>query len=141
MQISRDFTIAVHTLLCIGYFSTDNKVTSDFISKSVGVNPVIIRNMMLMLKKAGLIEVKQGAGGATLAKTPKQITLLDIYKATGCNEKPVFNFHENPNKKCPVGKNIHTVLDSRLDEIQELIEKKLKTTTIAELLAGLPAKK
>ncbi|MCI1208464.1 MAG: Rrf2 family transcriptional regulator [Treponema sp.] len=34
MQISRKFTTAVHTLLCISSFSTTRKVTSDFIAAS-----------------------------------------------------------------------------------------------------------
>jgi DNA-binding IscR family transcriptional regulator len=89
MQVSRDFTIAVHTLLCISYFSRENKVTSDFIASSVGVNPVIIRNLLIKLKNAGLIEVKAGTGGATLAKEAKKITFLDIYHAAGCDEKPM----------------------------------------------------
>lgn len=133
MQVSRDFTIAVHTLLCIAYFSKDNKVTSDFIASSVGVNPVIIRNLLIKLKNAGLIEVKAGTGGATLAKDMKKITLLDIYNAAGCDEKPVFNFHEHPNPKCPVGGHIHNVLDNRLDDVQNAMNAKLKTMTLADV--------
>ena len=133
MQVSRDFTIAIHTLLCMSYFSKDNKVTSDFIAASVGVNPVIIRNMLIKLKNAGLIEVKAGTGGATLAKEAKKITFLDIYDAVGCDEKPIFNFHEHPNPKCPVGGHIHDVLDSRLDTLQTAMNAKMKSMTLADV--------
>ena len=133
MQVSRDFTIAVHMLLCISYFSRENKVTSDFIASSVGVNPVIIRNLLIKLKNAGLIEVKAGTGGATLAKEAKKITFLDIYHAAGCDEKPVFNFHEHPNPKCPVGGHIHDVLDSRLETLQAAMNAKMKSMTLADV--------
>lgn len=124
-------------LLCISYFSKDNKVTSDFIASSVGVNPVIVRNMLIKLKAAGLIDVKAGTGGATLAVDSKKITFLDIYNASGCDEKPIFNFHEHPNQKCPVGSRIHKVLDGRLDELQESLNKKMKTMTLADVEGDL----
>jgi len=140
MQISRDFTIAVHTLLCIEYFSGKYKVTSDFIASSVGVNPVIIRRMLLKLKECGMIEVKQGTGGAHLVKTPKDISFYDIYCAAGCDQKPIFNFHENPNPKCPVGKNIHTVLDSRLCGLQKSLEDTMKTMNLGEVIECLDSR-
>ena len=63
------------------------------------------------------------------------ITLLDIYHAVECIEKgELFHFHENPNPLCPVGKNIHSVLDSRLQKIQEAMELELKSVTVQDLL-------
>ena len=81
MQISSKFTIAVHMMTCMAYFTEMEKVTSDFLAGSVGTNPVIIRNLMLSLKNAGLIEVKRGTGGATIKKSLEEITLFDIYTA------------------------------------------------------------
>ena len=43
MQISSRFTIATHMLVIIALEGKENKVTSDFLASSVGVNPVIIR--------------------------------------------------------------------------------------------------
>ena len=43
MQITSRFTIAVHIIACIDYFGSDEKrVTSEFMSLSTNVNPVII---------------------------------------------------------------------------------------------------
>ncbi len=44
-------------------------------------NAVSIRNALGALKRAGLITVARGTGGAELAHTPKEITLLDIHQA------------------------------------------------------------
>ena len=60
MQISTKFTIAVHLLTAVAYFSESQKVTSDFLAGSIGSNPVIIRNIMGQLKEAGLIDIKRG---------------------------------------------------------------------------------
>ena len=68
MKISSKFTIAVHTLLLIHYFNKKHKITSNFIASSVNVNPVIIRNILLKLKNAHIVDIKAGSGGATLIK-------------------------------------------------------------------------
>ena len=81
MQISTKFTIAVHLLTAVAYFSESQKVTSDFLAGSIGSNPVIIRNIMGQLKEAGLIDIKRGPGGVTLEKKLTDISFLDIYKA------------------------------------------------------------
>ena len=46
MQISSRFTIAVHIFACIDTFEKDQKITSDFLSASINVNPVIIRKIL-----------------------------------------------------------------------------------------------
>jgi len=140
MRISVRFTAAVHTILCIQYFEKDNRVTSDFISASTGVNAVIIRKILLQLQKAGLVETKAGVGGSHLAKKAEEITLLSIYNAIneGEEEREVFNFHPNPNEKCPVGKRIHRALDPALERAQKALEAELSKTTIADLLSELP---
>ena len=68
MKIPSRFTIAVHILIAVEYFRKDYKVTSEFLASSVGVNPVIIRGILGQLKKANLIEVQAGSGGAKLLK-------------------------------------------------------------------------
>ena len=75
MQISSRFTIAVHVLICIGTFRNDYKITSDFLASSVNVNPVVIRRIIQQLKKAGIITVKRGSGGADIARPLDEITL------------------------------------------------------------------
>lgn len=137
MQISSRFTIAVHTLLAIDTFGNEYKTTSEFIASSVNVNPVIIRRTLQSLKAAGLVEVKAGTGGASIPKDLKDITLFDIYRAMDCLEDGLFHFHENPNPACPVGRNIHAVLDGYLFNAQKAMEDELKKTTLADIRANL----
>ena len=137
MKITSRFTVAVHTLLAIYVLGKEYKMTSDLIASSVNVNPVVIRRTLSSLKTAGMIDVKAGSGGALPAKDVNDITLYDIYMAVDCVEGNLFNFHENPNPKCPVGKNIHSVLDSHLDAAQRALEDELKKTSFGDLLKKL----
>ena len=79
MQIPSRFTIAVHILTLIAQNKgNETKLTSDFMASSVGVNPVIIRKTLSQLRKADLISVQRGTGGASLLKDPEEINLLQI---------------------------------------------------------------
>ena len=91
--------------------------------------------VFMQLKKAGIVEVARGSGGAVLAKPENDITFLDIYKAVDCvGDGELFHFHENPNPLCPVGRNIHAVLDDRLIKVQQAMEKELASVTLKDVL-------
>ena len=135
MQITSKFTVAVHILTCIEVFGGQMRVTSEFLSGSTGVNAVIIRNVLGLLRKAGIVETRQGSGGARLTRPLDEITLYDIYLAVECiDDDGLFRFHENPNAQCPVGRNIHKVMDSRLAAAQIAMENELKNTTLADIV-------
>ena len=135
MQITSKFTVAVHILTCIEIFGEQMRVTSEFLSGSTGVNAVIIRNVLGLLREAGIVETRQGSGGAHLTRSLDEITLYDIYLAVECiDDDGLFRFHENPNAQCPVGRNIHKVMDSRLAAAQTAMENELKNTTLADIV-------
>lgn len=135
MQISSRFTIAIHMLTCMEVFKKEYKITSSFLAGSIQVNPVVIRKLLMQLKKAGLVQVRRGPGGALLSKAPKDITFLEIYRAVECVEdNTLFHFHENPNPECPVGKRIHKLLDGNLARVQDAMERELASITLADVL-------
>ena len=138
MQISSRFTIALHIFTCVDVFKDERKVTSDFLAGSINTNPVIIRKILSQLKNAGLITVQRGTGGIELTKDLSEITFYDVYEAIGAVENgDLFHFHESPNPECPVGRNIHALLDSKLKTIQSALEDELKRYTILDLRTGM----
>ena len=68
-----------------------------------------------------------------LTKNLEEISLYDVYKAVEAVKGGLFHFHENPNPKCPVGKNIHKALDESLTEIQNALEDKMKEITVKDI--------
>ena len=133
MQFSVRLPVATHVLLCIGQFQGEYKTTSTFLAGSVNVHPVIIRKVLGQLRTAGLVEVAAGIGGAKLTRSPKDITLLDVFRAVE-EDEDLFHFQENPNPNCPVGRNIHRVLGTRLERIRQHMLEDLAGITLAELL-------
>ena len=137
MQVSTKFTIAIHLLAAVKYFGKDMKVTSQFLASSIGVNPVIVRNIMIQLQKADIIDVKRGPGGIVLKKPLSEITFLDVYNAVETNNDDLFRFHENPNLQCPVGRNIHHALDGQLNALQSDFEKDLSSHNLESVYESI----
>lgn len=56
MSISSRFAVGVHILSLIE-FNKDGVSASEYLAESVNTNPALIRKIIGMLKKAGLVEV------------------------------------------------------------------------------------
>jgi DNA-binding IscR family transcriptional regulator len=94
----------------------------------------VIRTLLGKLKKAGIAGVRPGVGGAYLLRSADQITLPDIYLAVDLVEaNQLFHFH-HPEIKCEIGKLMETSLRKELAEVQQVMEQRLKQTTIRQLL-------
>ena len=138
MQISSRFTVALHIFTAVDVFKDEYKVTSDFLAGSIGTNPVIIRKLLTQLKSAGLITVARGTGGIELTKDLSEISFYDVYQAIEPLEGgDLFRFHEAPNPQCPVGRNIHALLDGKLADIQSAMEERMKQYTLMDLREGM----
>lgn len=138
MQISSRFTIALHILTALETFQGQYRLTSRFLSSSIQANPVIIRNILLQLKAAGFVQIPRGRGSITLLKSSNEISLLDVYKSIEPLEQDkLFSFHKNPNPQCPVGRDIHNILDWRLLSVQQAMENKLESMKLSDILTDL----
>ncbi|WP_426446712.1 Rrf2 family transcriptional regulator [Paenibacillus sp. S-38] len=137
MAISSRFSVAVH-ILSLLEVSRGARITSDYIAGSVSTNPVVIRRLMSMLSRAGLVVTTPGVAGATLARPAEQITLLDIYRAVQADEAGgLFTLHEKPNPKCTVGRGIQSTLDASFSRAQSAMERELDSMTLAEIVRDL----
>lgn len=140
MSISSRFAVGIHILALIE-INKDGINSSEFIAGSVNTNPAVIRKITGMLKKAGLVEVHPGIAGAKLAKTPADITLVDIYKAVNVvQEKELFSVHEKPNPACPVGKNIQSTIGPLFAFAQSALEKALENVTLEDVIKDIAQK-
>lgn len=140
MTKSSRFVIATHTLALLAH-GDDEAVTSEWIAGSVNTNPVVIRRILAMLAKAGLVTTQEGAkGGARLARPAKEIDLLAVYWAV--EEGDLFASHpQPPNPECPVGCNIQAALAPTLEAAEDAMEKSLAKTTVADVVRQVKAAK
>lgn len=136
MSISSRFAVGIH-ILALLEVNKHGVNTSEFIAGSVNTNPALIRKIIGMLKNAGLVNVRPGVAGASLAKNLSDITLLDVYKAVDLQDKELFGVHEHPNPECPVGRNIQNTIAPIFARAQQTLEKVLGTVTIEEIVKDI----
>lgn len=135
MQISMKCSIAVHCLIFIHEANGIAKVTSSLLAESTGSNPVIIRNILSALKKAGLITVPRGTGGAELCASPSEITLYQIYNALEPNElTDLIGIHACQGRKCPIAQNIRQVLKKPYHKIEDAIRQTMEEITLQSMI-------
>ncbi|PWW05729.1 DNA-binding IscR family transcriptional regulator [Paenibacillus cellulosilyticus] len=131
-MISSKFSVAIHILSLIDVH--DGKITSERIAGSVNTNAVVIRRIMSLLSKAGLIESRPGVTGIKLVRPLSEITLYDVYHAVELPENNVlFTVHQNTNVKCLVGRNIQHALTQPLLDAQRELEQSLAKTSVADI--------
>lgn len=134
MTISSRFAVAIHILTLLE-FNKDGISTSEYLSGSVNTNPVVIRRIIGMLNKAGLVDVKPGVAGSKLAKPLQDINLLDIYRAVQVvNQDALFAVHDSPNSDCNVGKHIQSAIEPIFTIAQRAMEEQLKHVTLKQIV-------
>jgi DNA-binding IscR family transcriptional regulator len=140
MSISSRFAVGIH-ILSLLEMNKNVVNSSEFIASSVNTNPVVIRKIVGMLKKAGLVKVRPGIAGTQLAKELSEITLLDVYHAVNVvPEKELFGIHDNPNPACPVGRNIQDAIIPLFSTAQLALEKALGNVTIEDVVKDIVEK-
>lgn len=135
MQISMKCSIAVHCLIFTHEAKGIAKVTSSLLAQSTGCNPVIIRNILSALKKAGLITIPRGTGGAELCLDPSQITLYQIYTALEPDGmSSIIGIHPCQDRPCPVAQNIGKVLQAPYHRIEDAIRQTMEEVTLESMI-------
>lgn len=136
---SVQFAVATHVMAALGIYP-GGEAGSAIVADSVNANPTFVRKSLSKLSKAGLVVTTRGKGGASvLARPPKRITLLDIYRASGA--PPSFAIHSYPvEKRCPVSRNLKECMSEVLSQTQKSFEKSLEKITLADLIGQIRAK-
>lgn len=135
MHISTKCSVAIHCLIFIQEYGEQQKVTSELLSLSTGINPVTIRNILSALKKEGILSIKFGTGGAAIICPLREITLYRVCKAIEPNFlSKLIGIHGLPSPFCPVGQNIHAVLDSSYQKIKEDLYGSLQNITMEDIM-------
>ncbi len=130
---SSRFTVAVHILALLTIEGKAEPTTSDYLARSASTNPVVIRRILAMLGKAGLVSAQPGSsGGVMLAQPAEQITLLQVYRAV--EKGGLFNFGARPaNPHCICGRSLEPVIQNVFRRAEAAMQQTLAQTSIADI--------
>lgn len=125
------FATAIHILTLLAD-AKEEWVTSDFISTSINLNPVMVRKELSVLNEAGLVASRKGKiGGCKLNKSSDQILIAEVYLAVK-NSDVLGKKNASPNPKCPIGKNINKQLELLYKETDDVVVKHLKGKSLKD---------
>jgi Rrf2 family protein len=129
---NQQFTFAVHILTVLAF--SGDIVDSRTVAASVNTNPVVVRRLLLALRRAGLVDTWTGKrGGAKLAKSARQISLLDVYDAV--EPRPVIAINKRKAlRQCPVSCSMKHIMQRVSTGAEEAIRSHLRNITLQQLL-------
>lgn len=130
------FSVAVHVLILIAESPTP--MSSDQMAESVGTNASYIRKILVLLKKAEIVDGHRGISGYHLTVAPEQLTLLQVYQAV--MEEPkihLLDIHQNSSDRCIVGRHIRPVLTDMFVNAEEAFACSLAEKTLSDCIADI----
>jgi len=133
---SVQFAVATHIMAALGYYRGE-EISSAILAESVNADPTFVRKSLSKLSKAGLVVTKRGKSGASvLSRSPRQITLLEIYRASAA--PAAFAIHSYPvDKRCPVSCHLKECMSGLLSQAQSSFERSLAKITLADLVGQI----
>ncbi|MES2802892.1 MAG: Rrf2 family transcriptional regulator [Bdellovibrionota bacterium] len=133
-MLDQRFAASVHIMTLLAAHS-DELMTSEFLAGSITTNPTVVRRLISKLVEAGLVDSFKGkSGGVRIAKTPKEITLKDIYKAS--TDKSLINSRDSEtHKACKVSCSMKEIFIGVADGLEANSMAYLAKIKLADILA------
>ncbi len=132
MKFSTRVSDAVHILAFIA-LNRNDALTSQRIAESIRTNPGCVRQLMVSLRRYGIMTSVQGHARPALSRAPADISLLDIYRAVE-GGKPLLHLDTHTNPECGVGVNIQLALQDYFDKVQNRAEDEMSRITLQDVL-------
>ena len=131
MQITRQADYAVRAVLYLAHLDDSERAATSIVAKEQHIPPSFLAKIISQLSIAGLLHTSRGArGGVTLAREPKDITLLEVVEAI---DGPIqLNECVGNEGICSFGR--ECPLHSVWCEAQEKLVTQLKSTNFADLM-------
>jgi Rrf2 family protein len=140
MVANSRFPVAVHILTALAYHPTES-LSSPVLAESVGTNPVVIRRLVGLLQRAGLVEAHAGKlGGVELARRPETITLLDVFRAVE-GGSPFIIPDKPEDRSCEVSCAMKRILASILAETDRALSRSLEKVRLSDLVREIGSSK
>lgn len=127
-----ELNVAVHALVYL--YHKNMILASDALAENVCTNPARIRKIMAKLKKAGLVDTKEGInGGYFLICEVSNVTLKDVCVALEADVIKAGWSSGDPEMECLVASGMARVMGNVYSELNEQCLTTLATITIKDI--------
>jgi Rrf2 family protein len=130
-MFSNTVEYALRAIVHLAYEAPEARTTAQ-IAEATKVPKDYLSKILQGLAKKGIVQTQRGVGGGVaLAKTPEELTILDVVQAVEPESV-------KRTTTCPLGLAAHGAtlcpLHKRMDDAVAMVEAAFKATTLAEVL-------
>lgn len=130
--MSSEFSVAVHALVFLNHKGVT--LSSEELAKNVCTNPARIRKVMAKLKKAGLVDTKEGIdGGYHFVLDPASVTLHQISEALEICFVSASWRSGDTDMDCLIASGMAAIMDDIYGQLDLLCKERLETITIQNI--------
>lgn len=130
--MTSEFTVAVHALVFLNHKGTT--YSSEGLAENICTNPARIRKVMAKLKKAGLVETKEGIdGGYRCIEQTDQISLHEIAEALDFTFVSSGWKSGSTEMKCLIASGMGGLMEKVYEDLNEQCMERLKKIAIKDL--------
>lgn len=128
--MNSDFLLAVHGLVYLNH--KKEILSSDVLAQNICTHPARVRRVMAKLKKAGLVETKEGRvdGGYFFSMEPQNVNLKMISNALDVDFVTTGWHSGDPHMECKVASGMAGIMDQLYGQMDEQCKAFLETITI-----------
>lgn len=135
--MTSEFCVAVHALAYLNRHPWT--VSSETLAVNICTNPARVRRVLSGLKKAGLVDTREGAeGGYRLARPPEEVSLAGVARALGVQFVGAAWRSGDPDMDCLVASGMAGLMDGLYGELDALCYQRLEALTLADIDRRLP---
>ena len=134
------FNLAVHALVCLSH--SGRSLSSEALAENICTNPTRVRRVMAGLKKAGMVETREGLdGGYRLTADPATLTLRQVAEAVNTRFVDCAWHSGDIDRDCAICSGMAGVMDALYRNMNEECAAYLSRITITDIETQLFAQK
>ena len=130
------FNLAVHALVCLSH--SGRSLSSEALAENICTNPTRVRRVMAGLKKAGMVETREGSdGGYRLCADPAALSLRQVAEAVNARFVDCVWRSGDIDRECAICYGMAGVMDALYRQMNEQCAAYLAQITVADIEAQL----
>ena len=134
------FNLAVHALVCLSH--SGRSLSSEALAENICTNPTRVRRVLAGLKKAGMVETREGLdGGYRLTADPAMLTLRQVAEAVNTRFVDCAWHSGDIDRDCAICSGMAGVMDALYRNMNEECAAYLSHITITDIETQLFAHK
>ena len=126
------FNLAVHALVCLSH--SGRSLSSEALAENICTNPTRVRRVLAGLKKAGMVETREGLDdGYRLMSDPASLTLRQVAEAVNTRFVDCAWHSGDIDRDCAICSGMAGVMDTLYRNMNEQCAAYLSRLTVADI--------